>query len=256
MAIRIVLWALLGAALLTAAAQAQDAEGSAALALAAAERYTAGDYAGAAALYEMLAQGGARDGAVYYNLGSAYWQAGDAGRALLNYRRAQAFLPRDPDLNARLGEVRARRADLLGDETVFTDSLATAAASLLTWGELAWLVWGLWAAACAALALMIRGRGRQRAAARAALAAALFGLALAGAALVSREYTSGSRPAAVVIAPAAAVYSGPGDMYLELYQMHAAAEIRVLETRGDWARFVRPDERQGWIRRTAIALVE
>ena len=232
------LWALLGAALLAGAAPAQDAEGStAALARAAEERYAAGDYAGAAALYEALAQAGVRSGAVYYNLGSAYWQAGDAGRALLNYRRAQAFMPRNPDLNARLGEARARRADLLGDEAILTDSLATAAASLLTWGELAWLVWGLWAAACAALALMIGGRRR-------------------AAALVSRGYASGNRPAAVVIAPAAAVYSGPGELYLELYQMHAAAEIRVLETQGDWARFVRPDERQGWIRRAAIALVE
>lgn len=254
MAIRIALWALLGAALLAGAARAQDAEGAAALARTAEERYAAGDYAGAAALYEALAQAGVRSGAVYYNLGSAYWQAGDAGRALLNYRRTQAFMPRDPDLNARLGEARARRADLLGDEAILTDSLATAAASLLTWGELAWLVWGLWAAACAALALLIGGR--RRAAARAALAAALFGLALAGAALVSRGYASASRPAAVVIAPAAAVYSGPGELYLELYQMHAAAEIRVLETQGDWARFVRPDERQGWIRRAAIALVE
>jgi hypothetical protein len=239
------------ALLLTAAiARAQDSA-----AQAAAERYAAGDYAGAAALYEALIQAGVRDGAVFYNLGSAYLQAGDQGRAMLNYRRAQALMPRAADVNARLAAVRAQRVDLLGDETAFVDSLATVTASVLTDGELMWLLWGLWALTWAALAVLLRG-GQRRTTVRAVFGAALVALAFVGALAANRAYVSSSRPAAVVIAPTAAVYSGPGEAYLEIYQMHAAAEIRLLETQGEWVRFVRPDEQQGWIRQAEVTRVE
>jgi hypothetical protein len=63
----------------------------------------------------------------------------------------------------------------------------------------------------------------------------------------SRVYTSVFRPAAVVTAEVAPIMSGPGGNYLEIYQLHAAAELRMLEERGDWAHFVQPDGREGWI---------
>jgi SH3-like domain-containing protein len=49
--------------------------------------------------------------------------------------------------------------------------------------------------------------------------------------------------------------SGPGEDYLELYRLYAAAELRVLETHDDWARFVLPDGRQGWVERDNIELI-
>ena len=60
--------------------------------------YEAGQFVEAAALYQALADAGAEDGTLYYNLGNACFKAGDLGRAILNYRRAQALLPRDPDV--------------------------------------------------------------------------------------------------------------------------------------------------------------
>jgi uncharacterized protein YraI len=126
---------------------------------------------------------------------------------------------------------------------------------VLTDGELMWLLWGLWALTWAALAVLLRG-GQQRTTVRAVFGAALVALAFVGALAANRAYVSSSRPAAVVIAPTAAVYSGPGEAYLEIYQMHAAAEIRLLEIQGEWVRFVRPDEQQGWIRQAEVTRVE
>src|SRR5262249_8174739 len=45
---------------------------------------------------------GYRNGAVYYNLGNAYFRAGEYGRAIAAYRKAKPYRPRDPYLEANL----------------------------------------------------------------------------------------------------------------------------------------------------------
>jgi tetratricopeptide (TPR) repeat protein len=55
---------------------------------------------------ESMVDDGFRNGAVYYNLGNAYYRAGEFGRAILNYRKAKPFRPRDPLLEANLQQAR------------------------------------------------------------------------------------------------------------------------------------------------------
>jgi tetratricopeptide (TPR) repeat protein len=60
------------------------------------------DYRESAALLESLLAGGVRSGAIYYNLGNAYYRAGEYGRAIAAYRKAKPYRPRDPYLEANL----------------------------------------------------------------------------------------------------------------------------------------------------------
>lgn len=243
-------------ALLTTDSEAQNAvPDTATLTQAAAVRFEVGDYAGAAQLYDLLIELGVYDAAVFYNAGTAYALAGDLGRAMLHYRAAQARSPRDAEIGDQIARLRAQRVDLLGEEIILTDSLATATAQLLTYRELLWIVWGLWLLLWTALATVNVASGRWRTLAKTVLIAALAGLVFFGGLLVNRAYVEANRLAAVVVAAASPVYSGPGETYLEIYQVHAAAEVRVLETRGEWARFIRPDARQGWVKQSALALV-
>jgi tetratricopeptide (TPR) repeat protein len=66
------------------------------------ELVAAGHYAEAAQMYEQLIAQGARDAALYYNLGNAALSLGDAGRAAAAYEQAVALAPRDPDIRANL----------------------------------------------------------------------------------------------------------------------------------------------------------
>jgi tetratricopeptide (TPR) repeat protein len=59
-------------------------------------------YLESAALLESLLTDGYRNGAVYYNLGNAYFRAGEYGRAIAAYRKAKPYRPRDPYLEANL----------------------------------------------------------------------------------------------------------------------------------------------------------
>jgi tetratricopeptide (TPR) repeat protein len=63
---------------------------------------TPADYRESAALLESLLADGFRSGAVYYNLGNAYFRAGEYGRSIAAYRKAKPYRPRDPYLDANL----------------------------------------------------------------------------------------------------------------------------------------------------------
>jgi tetratricopeptide (TPR) repeat protein len=73
--------------------------------------YEAEQYEEAVALYEAIAKRRIRAGRVYYNLGNAYFKAGQLGKAILSYERARRLLPRDEDIEANLGFVRLLKVD-------------------------------------------------------------------------------------------------------------------------------------------------
>jgi tetratricopeptide (TPR) repeat protein len=60
------------------------------------------DYHESAALLESLLTDGFRNGAVYYNLGNAYFRSGEYGRSIAAYHKAKPYRPRDPYLEANL----------------------------------------------------------------------------------------------------------------------------------------------------------
>ena len=65
------------------------------------------DYRASARELESIVADGVRSGAVYYNLGNAWFRAGEFGRAILNYRKARPYRPRDPYLQANLQQALA-----------------------------------------------------------------------------------------------------------------------------------------------------
>jgi hypothetical protein len=65
------------------------------------------DYRESAGLYESIVSDGFENGAVYYNLGNAWFRAGEYGRSILAYRKAKLYRPRDPYLDANLRHVLA-----------------------------------------------------------------------------------------------------------------------------------------------------
>src|ERR1700678_3289368 len=68
------------------------------------------DYRESAALLESLLADGFKNGAVFYNLGNAYFRAGEYGRSIAAYRKAKPYRPRDPYLEANLRQVLDRKS--------------------------------------------------------------------------------------------------------------------------------------------------
>jgi tetratricopeptide (TPR) repeat protein len=76
------------------------------------------DYRASALVLESIVADGVRSGAVYYNLGNAWFRAGEFGRAILNYRKARPYRPRDPYLAANLQQALASAPGRLPDPPV------------------------------------------------------------------------------------------------------------------------------------------
>lgn len=72
------------------------------------------DYEDCARELESILSDGFRSGAVYYNLGNAYYRAGEFGRAISNYRKALPYRPRDAYLRANLDQAIAAAPGRLG----------------------------------------------------------------------------------------------------------------------------------------------
>ena len=85
---------------------------AAALALATAnDAYEAGQYQISIENYEALLEQSFDTGLLHYNLGNAFLQQGDLGRAISSYLRASLRLPRDRDVQANLEFARQSRKD-------------------------------------------------------------------------------------------------------------------------------------------------
>jgi tetratricopeptide (TPR) repeat protein len=103
--------------------------------------YEQGKYADAIGLYENMAKSGRNSVGVFFNLGNAYFKNGELGRALLNFRKAEALAPRDPDIHANLGFARERVSGSLSVRenlwerflTYFTANELASAAATLFW---------------------------------------------------------------------------------------------------------------------------
>jgi hypothetical protein len=61
--------------------------------------------------FEKLANDGVKNGKLFYNIGNVYFRLNDLGRAILNYRRAELYIPDNANLQRNLAYALSRRVD-------------------------------------------------------------------------------------------------------------------------------------------------
>jgi len=218
------------------------------------QRYETGNYSEAIAGYEAIITAGVRNSDVYYNLGNAYFKQGDMGRAILNYRRAQQLDPPDADIAANLALARTQTVDKLEvpPEGVLVN-IVEIAEEWLTLNQAAMLALSLWLLMCIAFIVAIfQPRWRRLSAGIMAILAVFLLIGLIS--MANRLYKETEAPPVVIIAPEVDVTSGPGggDQYLVEFELHAGAEVRLLESRVGWRRITLPGNLEGWVPSEAV----
>ena len=222
------------------------------------ERYERGEYEEAAQQYEALIDRGYRDTAVHFNLGNAYLESGDLGRAILNYLRAEELSPRDPDIAGNLELALGMTVDRIARERdSLVESLSYFGYSWLTESELSVVALLLWLLSGMAIgALLVWRAFPLRRVLRIVAAVATAATAASLVLLVSMIYANPYDSTGVVTAEAVDVVSGPGSQFPEHFALHSGAQVRVTDSRHGWIRIALPGgELRGWVPSYALQSV-
>lgn len=223
------------------------------------ESYQRGEYAEAVQQYESLLDRGYEDAAIYYNLGNAYVETGDVGRAILSYLRARRQSPRDPDIADNLALALDMTVDRIeADRDSLVESASHLARMWVTPGELGVAGLLLWALSGIAIsALFVWRVFPLRRLVRALTALGTVMAAISFLLLVTMTYANPYDNTGVVTVAAIEVLGGPGPQYPEEFALHSGAQVRVAESRHGWLRIELPGgELQGWVPSHAVEIVE
>jgi tetratricopeptide (TPR) repeat protein len=205
------------------------------------------DYREAAALLESLLVDGFRNGAVYYNLGNAYYRAGEYGRAIAAYRKARPYRARDPYLEANLRQALSVAPGHLTEPPVPWWKHVLFWSSWLSFPEKAHAAFAAYAlaalSACAALFLR-RPRVYWASAALVVVAAVLT----VDAALAYAEFAWSRRG---VVTTETIARKGIGKDYEPAFDqpLKDGAEFTILSENGDWIFGHFEGIGDGWLRR-------
>ena len=233
---------LLGSAILclTTGAPVVRAEADTTFAKANAD-YAAGKFPAAIAGYESLVQNRQWNPTVFYDLGNAYFRSGDLGRAILNYERALALDPNQPEAKANLQLARdqARALEL-------TPGWPEAHLGFLTRDQYAWLgMIAFWGAAAIFCGLYF---ARRRAVVWIFALLLLIGIA-GGAAYAVYAFEEGSsgRDLAVVTKRNIQARLATAESAGTVLVLPPGSEVKILSTRGSWHYAALPNDLRGWI---------
>lgn len=203
--------------------------------------YAAGRFPAAVAGYEALVKSRTWNASLFYNLGNAYFRSGDFGRAILNYERALALDPAQPEAKANLQLVRDRARAL-----ELSNGWAEEHLDFLTRNQFIWLAAvAFWGAAAIFCGLYF---SRRRAVVW-IFTLLLFGTIAAGAVYAVYEFENGraGRDLAIVTAKNIRARLATAESAGTVLQLPPGSEIKILSTRGAWSYAALPNDLRGWI---------
>ena len=203
----------------------------------------------------LVEEGGVRNGKLFYNIGNINFLFDDIGRAILNYRRAEQYIPNDPNLAKNLAYARNMRQDKLEikdqkkiQQTLFFFHYDFGTKTRLILFGIAYVFFWIFAG------IKIFS---QRPFTIWVLTISLFFTLLFGTSLYAEQYQSTRNLEGVILGPEVIARQGDAKSYQPSFEnpLHAGTEFMLLEDRGAWWQIELPDGRNCWIPEKSGALV-
>ena len=203
----------------------------------------------------LITQGGIENGRLYYNIGNAWFQAEDLGRAILNYRKAMQYIPNDPNLRQNLEYARNKRLDNIAEpqKTKVFQTLFFWHYDLSTPMKI--LVFGILFGALWTVAGVLRLLNRPVFGWPFLLALALtlmMGGSLIAEAVILRQVRPG-----VILDSSVIARKGNSENYAPSFTepLHAGTEFDLVEQRGPWYHIRLPDGRACWVPEVSAGMI-
>jgi len=215
--------------------------------------YQRGDFQEARTKYREAVQSGLDGAVVLYNLGNAYYQTGELGRAIASYYRAATLSPRDSDVRANLARALAERKiggppppatwlHLLGRRIVggFTLTEFAVTAAVLYWLALA-----------VAAAMLLRPERSRRLGRLLALLAGLC--VIVGAGGFARWWSYHHVHRGVIAEETGEIRSGPEQSFETVQRVQEGSFVQVMRKDGEWLQVVAEGGPKGWVTEASLA---
>ena len=199
--------------------------------------------------------GGIENGKLYYNIGNIHFRLGDMGRAILNYRRAERFMPHDMNLQQNLDYARSRCADKIDAkpqtrifQTLFFwhyDLNEGVRSSLfLIFFNLIWVLAGIY---------LFRKRAWL---CNAIIACSIISLLLGGS-LGVEAFQQSRTHSGVILAGEVVARKGDSTTFEPTFKdpLHAGAEFTLVEERKGWYHIELADGRQCWVPESSAEMI-
>jgi tetratricopeptide (TPR) repeat protein len=221
--------------------------------------YQHGDYPQAIRSYQQCLDANVRSADVYYNLGNAYFRADTLGKAILYYESALRLDPGNSDIQHNLKFAEARKVDKVqGDqeENPVLQALFSLHHALSLDTQLMVLLGLGWLCAILLLLLVLWRQERFRNVAYGLLAIiALLG-SMGALSAGYKAWQLETVRVGVVTARSADVYSGPGQQYQVLNELHEGTRFEVREVQNGWVSLRVDDRVGGFVPSSQVGLVQ
>lgn len=219
--------------------------------------YQAGEFNKAITEYEAIITGGKVSGALYYNLGNAYYKLNKIGPARLMYERAKLFLNGDEALAHNMDMLKARLSDQIEPTPKFIltekwhNTLEKLSFQLLTYSNLTLFILLL---IIAALFLHTLRRGNAKL--KPIMVVVLFLWIGSTVLWISKVAYDKDRNEAIVLALSVTAHAEPDKNSTDLFVIHEGIKINVLRNSNGWAEIILEDGKTGWIPMHVYELIQ
>ena len=215
------------------------------------QAYKVGDFQEAIEEYLRLIRSGHGGGQIYYNLGNAYFRAGQLGRAILEYERAQLLMPRDPDLNFNLSHARDQVRDAIEESRGFIE----AAFFWLESFNLNELFWSFALLNLLLWAILIIRLFHKTEWLYYMLLLILSAWFVTGLSFGLKYYWISNDDRVVILQKEVNILAGPEEDDTVLFKLHEGTVVFQERSEDGWSLVRLPDKKRGWVKSRAIGLI-
>lgn len=218
--------------------------------------YEKSDFTQAAELYRRAIDEGVADSRLYFDYANCLFRQNQPGMAILYYEKARKLDPNDPDIAYNLRFVNAQIQDKVPapEENALTKALAFAHGAFSI-NEGLWIALGLFTfLGLAAILCLYAGSATRTALAVLMVTAGLALLALIPSVALKIKDQEIQRYA-IVLKPAIEMFSGPGETFQVLTQVHEGTRFEIVESRGEWLSVKLANGKGGYVRQADLGKI-
>jgi tetratricopeptide (TPR) repeat protein len=218
--------------------------------------YANGDFVKAIELYQKVREAGFESGALYYNLGNAYYKTGDIGRARLNYERALYFMEGDEALNQNIELLKLKLIDQIEEPPrLFLSVWWEHVLNILDPGTLSKIVLILFYVVLILLALYLHNRKRGRLRMKNAFTVFLFIWLFTVIVWVNKIYLFETEKYGIILSSTVTVHAEPSNDTTELFVIHEGTRVKIERTSSDWYEIRLDDGKTGWVTQKNLEII-